>query len=107
SSGPLNIFTWYGLIFVYVLYQVPYAFMTVSAGLRNSDTTLEEQSRVSGAGPGRTFWRVTLPSIRPALGGAVLLMLVQGLALFSIPVIIGTGAGIEVLAVRIVELLNF
>jgi iron(III) transport system permease protein len=107
SSGPLDIFSWYGLIFVYTLYQVPYAFMTVSAGLRNSDTTLEEQSRVSGAGLGKTLWKVTLPSVRPALGGAVLLMLVQGLALFSIPVIIGTGAGIEVLSVRIVELLNF
>lgn len=107
TTGPFDIFGWGGLIFVYTLYQVPYAFMTVSAGLRNSDTTLEEQSRVSGAGLGKTLWRVTLPSVRPALGGAVLLMLVQGLALFSIPVIIGTGAKIEVLSVRIVRLLNF
>lgn len=107
SSGPLNIFTWSGMIFVYTLYQVPYAFMTVSAGLRNSDTTLEEQSRVSGAGLAKTIWRVTIPAVRPALGGAVLLMLVQGLGLFSIGAIIGTGANIEVLAVRIVRLLNF
>lgn len=107
ESGPLDIFSWPGLIFVYTLYQVPYAYMTVSAGLRNVDSSLEEQSRVCGAGFWRTTWRVTIPSIRPALGGAVLLMLVQGLSLFSIPVIIGTGADIEVLAVRIVELLTF
>lgn len=107
ADGPLGINSWGGLIFVYTLYQVPYAFMTVSAGLRNSDTTLEEQSRVSGAGLGKTLWNVTLPGVRPALGGAILLMLVQGLALFSVPVIIGTGANIEVLAVRIVRLLTF
>jgi iron(III) transport system permease protein len=107
GSGPLNIFTWAGLIFVYTLYQVPYAFLSVSAGLRNTDSAMEEQSRVSGAGLAKTLWRVTIPSVRPALGGAVLLMLVQGFALFSVPVIIGTGAGIQVLAVRIVELLNF
>lgn len=107
TSGPLNIFTWPGLIFVYTLYSVPYAFMTVSAGLRNSDTSLEEQSRVSGARPFRTFWSVTLPSIRPALGGAVLLMVTQALAMYSVPVIIGTGANIPILSVRIVDLLNF
>jgi len=107
TSGPLNIFTWPGLILVYTLYSVPYAFMTVSAGLRNSDTTLEEQSRVSGARPFRTFWSVTLPSIRPALGGAVLLMVTQAFAMYSVPVIIGTGANIPILSVKIVKLLNF
>jgi iron(III) transport system permease protein len=103
----LNIFTWYGLIFVYVLYQVPYAFMMVSAALRNLDTSLDEQSRVCGAGTQRTLSQVTLPAIKQALGGAVLLMMVQGFALFSVPIIIGTGARIDVLAVRIVELLSF
>lgn len=107
ESGPFNIFNIWGLIFVYTLFQVPYAFMTVSAGLRNMDTSLEEQSRVSGAGLAKTLWKVTIPSIRPALGGAALLMLVQGLALFSIPVIIGTQANIKVISVRIVELLSF
>lgn len=107
QTGPLNIFSWPGLIFVYTLYSIPYAFMAVSAGLRNTDTSLEEQSRVSGAGLLGTIWRVTIPSIRPALGGAVILMVTQGLALYSVPLIIGTGANIPVLSVAIVELLNF
>ncbi len=107
GSGPLNIFSWPGLVFVYTLYSVPYAFIAVSNGLRNTDTSLEEQSRVSGASLGRTLWSVTIPSIRPALGGAVLLMVTQALALYSVPVIIGTGANIPTLAVEIVNLLNF
>lgn len=107
GAGPLNIFSWPGLIFVYTLYAIPYAFMTISAGLRNCDTSIEEQARVSGDNLMGTLWRVTIPSIRPALGGALILMVTQGLALISVPLIIGTGADIDVIAVVIVELLNF
>jgi len=107
GTGPLNIFSWPGLIFVYTLYAIPYAFMTISAGLRNCDTSLEEQARVSGDSLMGTLWRVTIPSIRPALGGALILMVTQGLALISVPLIIGTGADIDVLALVIVDLLNF
>lgn len=107
SEGPFNIFTWYGLIFVYMLYQVPYVFLMVSAGLRASDPSLDEQSRVCGASLWRTLRRVTLPATRQSLGGAVLLMMWQGFSLFSVPVIIGTGARIDVLSVRIVNLLSF
>lgn len=107
AEGPLNINSWYGLIFVYTLYQVPYVFMMVSAALRGSDTSLDEQARVCGAGALRTLLTTTLPSIRPALGGAVLLMMVQGFAMFAVPIIIGTGAHITTLAVEIVRLLTF
>ena len=107
TEGPLNIYSWWGLIFVYTIYQIPYAFLLVSAGLRNVDPALEEQSRVSGASLFRTMRKVTIPAVRPSLGAAVLLMIWFGFALFSVPVIIGTGAGIDVLSVRIVRLLSF
>lgn len=107
GSGPLNIYSWYGLIVVYTIYQVPFAFMMVAAGLRNTDPSVEEQSRVSGAGPWRTLRRVTLPGMRPAIAGAALLMVWSGFGMFSVPSIIGTGAHIPVLSVRIVQLLSF
>lgn len=107
ERGPLDIFTWYGLLFVYVIYMVPFAFMFVSAGLRELDGSLEEQSRVNGAGMIRTLRKVTFPVIRPSLGGALLLLFWFGFALFSVPVIIGSRAEIEVLSVRIVRLLTF
>ncbi|ASW54160.1 iron ABC transporter permease [Plantactinospora sp. KBS50] len=107
TTGPFDIFSWPGLIFVYTLYQVPYVFMLVTSGLRNSDSSLDEQSRISGAGRWRTIYRVTLPAIRPSIGGAILLMGWQGFSLYSVPVIIGSGADIDVLSVRIVNLLSF
>jgi iron(III) transport system permease protein len=106
ATGPLDIYTWYGLIFVFALYQVPFAFLMVSAGLRSLDAGLEEQSRICGAGPLTTLRKVTLPALAPSLGAAVLLMTWQGFALFSLPAIIGRPAGIDVLSVRIVQSLT-
>lgn len=107
DSGPLNIFSWYGLIFVYVLYLVPHVYLTVAAALRNLDPSLEEASRMSGAGSLRTLWRVTLPSVAPAIAGGALLALIFGLALFSIPILIATPSDIDILAVTIVQLMTF
>ena len=107
TEGPLNIYTWPGLIFVYTVYSVPYVYLMVSAGLKNVSSTLEEQSRVCGAGLLRTMRKVTIPAVRPSLGAAVLLLVWFGFALFSVPAIIGRGAQIEVLSVRLVRLLTF
>ncbi|MFG1943924.1 ABC transporter permease [Nonomuraea sp. NPDC048826] len=107
GAGPVNIHSWYGIIFVYTIYQVPYVFMIVSAGLRNTDPALEEQSRMSGAGPLRTLRRVSLPSVRPSLGAAALLMVWTGFGLFSIPAILAPQADLDILSVRVVQLLSF
>jgi iron(III) transport system permease protein len=107
-EGPLNIYSFFGLLLVYTVYQVPYAFLLITAGLRNIDPALEEASRVSGAGLLRTLRRVTLPAVMPAIAGAVLLMAWSGFGLVSIPLVIGTGANIHVLSEQIVrELTNF
>lgn len=107
TEGPLNIYSWPGLVFVYVVYSVPYVYMLMSAGLRNVDSSLEEQSRICGAGVWRTMRRVTLPAVIPSLGASVLMLVWFGMSLFSVPAIVGQGAKIEVLAVRIVRLLTF
>jgi len=104
-NGPLNIYSWPGLIFVLVLYFVPYAFLLISAALQNLDPRLEEASRVHGAGPFRTAISVTLPAVGPSIGAAAVLMVITGFAIFSVPIVIGTGAHIDTLAVRIYRLL--
>jgi iron(III) transport system permease protein len=107
GKGPFTIQSWAGIIFVYTIYQVPYVFMIVSAGLRNTDASLDEQSRVSGAGPWRTLRRVSLAGIRPSLGAAALLVVWTGFGLFSVPTILATQAHIDILSVRVVRLLSF
>ena len=61
-SGPIDIFTFTGLVLVMALYLVPYVYLIISAGLRNLDPNLEEASRINSAGPFKTLWRVTLPA---------------------------------------------
>lgn len=103
TTGPLNIFSWPGLIFVYALYLTPYAYLAISSGLQSLDPALEEAARVSGCGSVATLFRVTLPNLKPALGAAVLQIITIGFALFSVPVVIGTSAEIKVLPVSIVH----
>jgi iron(III) transport system permease protein len=107
ATGPLNIYSWPGLIFVYTIYAVPYVYLLVSAGLKNVDSALEEQSRICGSGLLRTMRLVTIPAVRPSLGAALMLLVWFGFALFSIPAILGRGAHIEVLSVRLVNLMSF
>lgn len=107
AEGPFNIYSWGGLVFVYAIYQIPFAFMFVSAGLKNMDSSLEEASRVSGRGLLGTLWRITLPALAPALAGALLLTVWTSLALYSIPSVIATGAEIKVLTVEIVNAVAF
>jgi iron(III) transport system permease protein len=107
EEGPFDINSWYGLIWVFAVYAVPFIYMNVSASLRNFDSSLEEASRLSGASAWRTLRKVTLPAVMPGIGAGLLLCVWFGFGMFSIPSIIGTPAGIDLISVRIVELLTF
>jgi iron(III) transport system permease protein len=106
NDGPLNIFSWPGMVFMYVLYLVPQVYLPTAAALRNLDPSLEEASRMSGGGSFRTLTRVTLPAIAPAISSGAMLAFIFGVAMFSVPFLIGTPAGIEVLSVTIVNLMT-
>ncbi|MFT4085143.1 MAG: iron ABC transporter permease [Nocardioides sp.] len=101
TTGPIDIYTMYGLIAVTALHLVPIVYLIVSAALRNLDPAIEEASRISGAGPFATAVKVTLPAVAPSLASAWILGVINGISLFSVPVIIGTGARIDVLSVEI------
>src|SRR5271166_5769374 len=58
---------------IMTLSTYPLVFLPVAAALRRSDSALEDVARGLGTGPLATFMRVTLPSIRGAIGGGVLL----------------------------------
>lgn len=106
ATGPINIATWPGLIFVYTIFLTPYPYLFVSAALQNLDRSLEEASRMSGASLLRTVRKVSLPSIRPAIIMSLLLLTVEGISVYSIPVILGTRAQINTLSVYTVNLIT-
>jgi iron(III) transport system permease protein len=82
-SGPGAIL----LVHAYSMYV--YFYLFTRAGLASLDAAYLEAAASLGAGPARTFRRVTLPLLRPALAGAALLTFLTSLASFSAPYIFG------------------
>lgn len=106
TRGPLNISTWGGLIFVYVLHLVPFSYLIVSVAFRNLDPAYEEAARMSGAGRLRVFFRISAASVLPAIMNSALLVTIVGIAMYSVPAIIGSVARIEVLSVMTVHMVR-
>lgn len=69
-----------GAWLVMTLSLYPWVYLPVAATLRRSDPALDDVARSLGAGPVRRFLRVTLPSVRTAVLGG---MLVVGLYLLA------------------------
>jgi iron(III) transport system permease protein len=106
TEGPFDIYSYPGLIFLYTIYLVPFAFLLISAGLRNIDSQQEEQSRVCGASRLRTFRKVVIPAVGPSIAAALMLVVWHGFGMYSAPVTIGPSAHINIMSVEIVSMLT-
>ncbi len=69
-----SIYGFPGSLYVLTLLSYPYVLLTLRAALQGMDPALEETSRSLGQGPWSTFWKVTLPQLRPALASGSLLI---------------------------------
>jgi iron(III) transport system permease protein len=106
SSGPLNIYTLGGIIWVLTSFYYPYAFITISRAMEKMDPSLEEAGRVSGASPLKTLLTVTLPMMTPSLIAGALLVFIAAASCYGIPSIIGTSGNVYTVTTRIVEYVN-
>ncbi len=61
----------------------PFIAVTVLAGLRTLPSELLEAARVDGAGPWRTFWKVTFPLLRPVFLVLALLSTIWDFGMFT------------------------
>jgi putative spermidine/putrescine transport system permease protein len=59
--------TYYALVAGHIVIVIPWVVRLVTASLAGVDLTIEEAAQNLGAGPWTTFWRITLPSIRPGI----------------------------------------
>lgn len=64
--------------------ELPLMTLLVLAGLQTVPDDILEASRVDGAGALRSFWHVTLPSLRPTLATALLLAIVNNFQSFTL-----------------------
>lgn len=101
ATGPLDINTMGGMMWIFGTHLYPIVFLIMAAAFRSMDPALEEAAALSGAGIWGTLRRVTLGISRPAIISALLIMLVRGLESFEVPLMIGIPARIRVLTTEI------
>lgn len=96
STSTFNIYSWPGMIWAGGMAIVPISYITIAAALRNMDSSLEDASRMSGAGIGSTLRRVTIPLMIPAILSAFVLDFTITAGVFETPTMIGIPAKISV-----------
>lgn len=101
-----SIYSWFGLVFVYVLFLVPSAYVIIAAAFRQLDPSLEEAARMSGKSWWRCLLQVSMPAIKPALGSATLLTTIAAIEIYSIAAIIAGPAQIILLPTYLTRLIN-
>ena len=106
GNGPLDIFSMGGLILCQGIASVPFVFLLLGAAMRTMNPALEEASSASGARPFTTFFRVTLPVLRPGVLAPLILATLVTLEQFEMPLIIGFPARISVFSTRLYFELN-
>lgn len=72
-----------GAVVVLSLSCFPYVYLPTAAALRRLDPAMEEASRSLGIGAFATFWRITLPQLRPAVAAGGLLVSLYTLSDFG------------------------
>jgi iron(III) transport system permease protein len=101
EAAPFNVYSMWGMIWAEAIHLYPLVFLLMSAAFRNMDTSLEEASLTAGSSTFQTFYRVTLPLMRPAMFSVLLINFVRGIEAFEVPALIGVPAKISVFTTKI------
>lgn len=65
------------LIFAYIVRFMAVGYQAIESGFAKSGPHVHEASRMLGAGPGKTLWRVDLPLVRNSIASGLLLVFVD------------------------------
>jgi len=89
-----SLLSWVAILFADTWQVVPFAAIILLAGLQGIPRELYEAATVDGAGAWRTFWRITLPLLRPALLVVLVFRTLSALMIFDIIyALTGSGPG--------------
>jgi iron(III) transport system permease protein len=101
GSGPFNIYSYGGIIFLGSLGWAGFLYLLLSPAFQAMDAALEEAARASGASSWRTVLRITVPILLPAVLGCFSLAFVRMVESFEIELLLGTPAHIYVFTTQI------
>ncbi len=78
-----------GVVLLQTMHLFPILYLNATAALANVDPSLSAAARNLGAGPLQTFFRVTLPMIRPGLFAGGTIVFIWSLTDIGTPLIVG------------------
>lgn len=84
-----NVYGYWGIVIIQVMTFFPVCYMMLRGLLKNIDPSLEEAARDMGASRWKVFTSVTLPLVLPGLGNAFLVTMIESMADFANPMMIG------------------
>jgi iron(III) transport system permease protein len=103
----VDIYTGAGIVFVMVLHQIPFVYLTMRGPVMNMDGIYEEAARTSGAKPLAVLRRVTLPLLSYSLISSFILTFIISIEQFAIPALIGIPGQVNMLAPQLYLLVRF
>lgn len=93
----LNIYSFFGMIFVQGISVTPLTYLMVSPAMRNLDSSLEEAGKISSGYP-TVIRRITVGLLRPSLLAAFIYIFIICLLSFDVPATLGVPAKVYVLS---------
>jgi iron(III) transport system permease protein len=103
----VDIYTAAGIVFVMVLHQIPFVYLTMRGPVMNMDGIYEEAARTSGAKPLTVLRRITLPLLSYSLISSFILTFIISIEQFAIPALIGIPGQVNMLATQLYLLVRF
>jgi iron(III) transport system permease protein len=105
SGLNFDIYSFSGIVWAHLMANgVSTKVMLMTPAFRRMDAAMEEASRMSGAGPLGTLWRVTIPAMTPVIVVVFLLSVIRIFSSFETELLLGMPWGFYVYATKIVDL---
>ncbi len=105
SALNFDIYSFAGIIWVHLVsHGISTKVMLMTPAFRRMDASLEEASRMSGAGPLRTLVRITVPAMTPVIVVVFLLSVIRVFSSFEIELLLGVPWSFYVYSTKIVDL---
>lgn len=80
--GFINFMMWYGNTTILLM-----------AAIMGVDTSLYESAQIDGANPTQTFWKITIPLIKPILSYVLITSMIGGIQMYDIPSLMCSDSG--------------
>jgi iron(III) transport system permease protein len=106
DKGPFNIYSFWGIVWAHLgANSIAIKVMLLTPTFRNMDSSLEEASRVAGAGRLGTLARIVVPAMMPALIAILLMAMIRAMQSFEIELVLGPSFQFFVYSTKVYSLI--